>query len=73
MLVTLNKKYAKLRPSQQFGMTGDIMQELSEAREEIMGKAGKETRFETRRNALEVLRKICKSVMLCEEQQIRNE
>jgi hypothetical protein len=70
---TLNKRYARLRPSQQFEIVGDIMEELSEAREEIMGKAGEETRFETRRNALEVLRKICKSVMLCNEQQIRHE
>jgi hypothetical protein len=69
----LNKRYARLRPSQQFEIIGDIMEELSEAREEIMGKAGQETRFETRRNALEVLRKICKSVMLCNEQQIRRE
>ena len=70
---TLNKRYARLRPSQQFEIVGDIMWELSEAREEIMRKAGEGTRFETRRNALEVLRKICKSVMLCDEQQIRHE
>jgi hypothetical protein len=38
-----------------------------------MREAGPETRFEMRRNALEVLRKICKSVMLCDEQQIRHE
>jgi hypothetical protein len=70
---TLNKKYARLRPGQQYGMMGDIMGELSEARTAIMEKAGPETKFETRRNALEVLRKICKSIMLCDEQQIRHE
>ncbi|KAE9366729.1 hypothetical protein N431DRAFT_429535 [Stipitochalara longipes BDJ] len=70
---TLNKKYARLRPSQQYGMMGDIMGELSDARTAMMEKAGPETRFETRRNALEVLRKICKSIMLCDEQQIRHE
>jgi hypothetical protein len=70
---TLNKKYARLRPSQQYGMIGEIMGELSDARTAIMDKAGPETRFETRRNALEVLRKICQSIMLCDEQQIRHE
>ncbi|KAE8446354.1 hypothetical protein EG329_012103 [Mollisiaceae sp. DMI_Dod_QoI] len=38
-----------------------------------MNQAGKGTRWETRRNALEVLRKISKSVMLCDEQVIRHE
>ena len=38
-----------------------------------MEKAGPETRWETRRNALEVLRKICKSIILCTDQQIRHE
>lgn len=33
-----------------------------------MKKAGKGTRWETRRNALEVLRKILKSVMLCDRE-----
>jgi len=49
------------------------MGELSDARTAIMEEAGPETMFETRRNALEVLRKICKSIMLCDEQQIRHE
>jgi hypothetical protein len=54
-------------------MTTDIMLELSNARLAIMAEADPETRFETRRNALEVQRKICKSVMLCGEEQIRHE
>jgi hypothetical protein len=70
---TLNKKYARLRPSQQYELIGDIIGELSDARTSIMEKAGPATRFETRRNALEVLRKISKSVMLCQEQEIRHE
>lgn len=49
------------------------MGELSDARTSIMKEAGPATRFETRRNALEVLRKISKSVMLCQEQEIRHE
>jgi hypothetical protein len=39
----------------------------------IMAKAGPDMRWETRRNALEVLRKISKSIMLCEELVIRRE
>jgi hypothetical protein len=70
---TLNKKYARLRPSQQFEVTGDIIDELSDARTSMMKEAGPATRFETRRNALEVLRKISKSMMLCQEQEIRHE
>jgi hypothetical protein len=70
---TLNKKYARLAPSQQCDLIGDIMGELSDARTSIMEEAGPATRFETRRNALEVLRKISKSVMLCQEQEIRHE
>jgi hypothetical protein len=38
-----------------------------------MKLADKTTRWETRRNALETLRKICKSIMLCDEQLIRYE
>ncbi len=49
------------------------MAELGDARKSIMEEAGPVTRFETRRNALEVLRKISKSVMLCQEQEIRHE
>ena len=70
---TLNKKYARLAPSQQYELVGDIMGELSDARTSIMEEAGPATRFETRRNALEVLRKISKSVMLCQEREIRHE
>jgi hypothetical protein len=70
---TLNKKYARLRPSQQSDLIGDIIGEMSDARTSIMGEAGPVTRFETRRNALEVLRKISKSVMLCQEPEIKHE
>jgi hypothetical protein len=63
----LNKKYARLKCSQQFMMMGDILEELSNSRKAIWEKAGPDTRFKTRKNALEVLRKICKSVMLCDE------
>lgn len=70
---TLNKKYARLQPSQQSDLIGDIIGELSDTRTSIMGEAGPVTRFETRRNALEVLRKISKSVMLCQEPEIKHE
>lgn len=51
----------------------DIESELSDARDEILLGAGPDTRWETRRNALEVLRKCAKSVMLCEQGPIRHE
>lgn len=49
------------------------MNALHQARKSIVRLAGKGSRWETRRNALEVLRKICKSVALCEERQIQHE
>jgi hypothetical protein len=70
---TLNKTYSRMRPSQQFMMVGDISSELDDARDRILEQAGPDTKFETRRNALEVFRKISKSIMLCNEQQIRHE
>lgn len=70
---TLNKKYARMKGSKQFMLIWEISAELSGGREAIMNEAAPDMRFETRRNALEVLRKICKSVMLCDERQIRHE
>jgi hypothetical protein len=52
---------------------GDIMDVLNSNRDYILENAGPGTRWETRRNALDVLRKISKSIMLCEEQQIKHE
>jgi hypothetical protein len=54
-------------------MTGDKCDELESAREAILEKAGPNTKGETRRNALEVLRKISKSIMLCDEHITRHE
>lgn len=70
---TLNMKYQRLSSSKQYNMMDDILGVLDRSRETIMKKAGPETRWETRRNALETLRKICKSIMLCDEQVIRHE
>jgi hypothetical protein len=70
---TLNKKYARLSCSAQCDMAGEIESILVDAKNSILEEAGPDTRFETRRNALDVLRKICKSVMLCDERQIRHE
>lgn len=38
-----------------------------------MKEASPNAKYETRRNALEALRRICKSIMLCDETQIRHE
>ncbi|KAI9051985.1 hypothetical protein LZ554_004239 [Drepanopeziza brunnea f. sp. 'monogermtubi'] len=70
---TMNKKYKRLSCSKQFEMMGDVCQVLDESREAIVAAAGPDVRWETRRNALEVLRKICKSIALCDEPQIRHE
>lgn len=70
---TMNKKYKRLSCGQQFEMMGDICQVLDESRDAIVEAAGAGVRWETRRNALEVLRKISKSIMLCDEPQIRHE
>ena len=59
--------------SKQYEMMGDICEELESAREAILEEAGPNTKWETRRNALEVLRKISKSIMLCDEDVIRHE
>lgn len=59
--------------SKQYEMSGDICDELESAREAILEKAGPNTKWQTRRNALEVLRKISKSIMLCDEHTIRHE
>ncbi|KAH8669619.1 hypothetical protein BGZ60DRAFT_407925 [Tricladium varicosporioides] len=70
---TLNMKYRRISSSKQYNMMGDIIGVLDRSRETIMKKAGPEMRWETRRNALETLRKICKSIMLCDEQLIKHE
>ncbi|PBP26798.1 hypothetical protein BUE80_DR002268 [Diplocarpon rosae] len=70
---TMNKKYKRLSCRKQFEMMGDVCQVLDESRDAIVGAAGPDVRWETRRNALEVLRKICKSIALCDEPQIRHE
>ncbi|TVY93520.1 hypothetical protein LAWI1_G002990 [Lachnellula willkommii] len=70
---TLNTKYQRLSDGKQYQAMGDIYSVLSDSREAIMRKAGPDTKWGTRRNALEVLRKICKSIVLCNEQQIRHE
>jgi hypothetical protein len=70
---TLNKKYKRKSSSAQYDLVGDVMEELESAREAILEQAHANTKWETRRNALEVLRKISKSIMLCEEQVIKHE
>jgi len=60
----LNIKYKNLRSGHQYDMTCEVSAVLDHNRRAILKKARPETRWETRRNALEVLRKICKSVAL---------
>ncbi|KAG0645679.1 hypothetical protein D0Z07_8748 [Hyphodiscus hymeniophilus] len=69
----LNKEYKRASSSRQFEAIGDICEELEMARTSILEQAHANTKWETRRNALEVLRKISKSIMLCDEQLIRHE
>lgn len=69
----LNTEHKRKKSSAQYNAAGDVSHDIDNARRAIMKKAGKGTRWETRRNALEVLRKISKSVMLCEVQVIRRE
>jgi len=57
----------------QFDAMGDICEELESARSSVLEQAHANTTWETRRNALEVLRKISKSIMLCDELYIRHE
>ena len=70
---TLNRRYKRASSSLQFDAMGDICEELESARTSILDQAHANTKWETRRNALEVLRKISKSIMLCDEQLIRHE
>jgi len=70
---TLNEKYAGVSSISQFDAMDDIMNSLADARRQVLKEAGKEERWETRRNGLEVLGKISKSVMLCEQPQIQQE
>jgi len=69
----LNTKYKRMGGSKQFDMVPDVCEVLESAREAILEKASKDTKWETRRNAMEVLRRISKSVMLCDEGVIRHE
>ncbi|KAK0106873.1 hypothetical protein ONS95_003595 [Cadophora gregata] len=69
----LNTQHKRLKTSQQFSATGDVLAILESSRQKILKEAGPDTVWQTRRNALEVLRKICKSIVLCEVQVIRHE
>jgi hypothetical protein len=68
---TLNKKYKG--GSKQYDAIAEICDELESVRTSILEQAHANTKWETRRNALEVLRKISKSIMLCNEQVIKHE
>jgi hypothetical protein len=70
---TLNRKHKRLSSSKQFDAIDEICEELESARTYIVEQAHADTKWETRRNALEVLRKISKSIMLCDERVIRHE
>jgi hypothetical protein len=70
---TLNKEFIRLSSSALLNAMSRVEEMLDENTAAIMEEAGPDTRWETRRNALEVLRKISKSVMLCEESQIGHE
>lgn len=66
-------KNSGLKSSHQYDRMDDVLEPLSRARDTIMMKATPDTRWETRRNGLETMRKICKSIMLCDEQLIQHE
>lgn len=69
----LNSKYRSMGGSRQYDGAYEVSDQLDSVRRSIMKQARNGTRWETRRNALEVLRKISKSVMLCEVQIVRHE
>lgn len=71
----LNTEYKRLKPSQQVMKVGSVVRVLKEGREDIVARAdiARPTRWETRRNALETMRKICKSVVLCDLPVIKKE
>jgi hypothetical protein len=69
----MNTHYAHLSSREQFDELDSVFTELDTAREYIVSKSGPETRYETRRNALEVLQKIAKSIMLCDVKMLRHE
>lgn len=56
-----------------FEAVGDVLSVLETSRRAIIKEAGADTIWQTRRNALEVLRKICKSIVLCDVHVIRHE
>lgn len=70
---SLNTEHKLLKSSKQFEATGDVVAVLESSRQKIIMEAGPDRVWQTRRNALEVLRKICKSILLCDVQVIRHE
>lgn len=69
----LNTEHKRSKSSKQFEAASEVYEVLTSSKDKIMSIAEKGTRWETRRNALEVLRKITKSIILCELQVIRHE
>ncbi|KAH9213971.1 hypothetical protein DL95DRAFT_524237 [Leptodontidium sp. 2 PMI_412] len=69
----LNTQHKRLKSSKQFEAAGEVLAILEANRRKIIKEAGPDTVWQTRRNALEVLRKICKSIVLCDLQVIRHE
>ncbi|KAG4432274.1 hypothetical protein IFR05_012241 [Cadophora sp. M221] len=69
----LNTQHKRLKSSKKFEATGEVLAVLEDNRKNFIKEAGPDTVWQTRRNALEVLRKICKSIVLCDVQVIRHE
>ncbi|WVW84138.1 hypothetical protein I302_106167 [Kwoniella bestiolae CBS 10118] len=67
----LNITHRKLRPSQQFEVIGDIQEVIEDAIKTILRGCKDSPRVETKLSALETLRKIGKSMILCDEGEIR--
>ncbi|KAK6909687.1 hypothetical protein L486_00666 [Kwoniella mangroviensis CBS 10435] len=67
----LNITHRKLRPSQQYGITGEVAGVIQSAVREITKGCRDSPRSETKLSALETLRKISKSIILCDEREIR--
>ncbi|WVQ67257.1 uncharacterized protein L199_005452 [Kwoniella botswanensis] len=67
----LNITHRRLRPSQQCGITGEVAGVIQSAVREITKGCRDSPRLETKLSALEALRKISKSIILCDEREIR--
>ncbi|WWD03379.1 hypothetical protein V865_001431 [Kwoniella europaea PYCC6329] len=67
----LNVNHRTLRPSQQFEIIGDISEVIENAIATILKGYKESPRVETKLSALETLRKIGKSIILCDEGEIR--